>query len=118
MPLQFLILTVAGWVNRGQQDVIEYLREENRILPEHVGHPPFCRQLQHVQHRLGASREIATSSRSSIDWGFPRVVGIVGARQVGKAILANQLRSVRSGPSMLTIASKYPFAKGSARASA
>ncbi len=38
LPLQFLILTVAGWVNRGQQDVIEYLREENRILREHVGH--------------------------------------------------------------------------------
>jgi len=37
LPLQFLILTVAGWVNRGQQDVIEYLREENRILREHVG---------------------------------------------------------------------------------
>jgi putative transposase len=37
LPLQFLILTVAGWVNRRQQDVIEYLREENRILHEHVG---------------------------------------------------------------------------------
>ena len=38
LPLQFLILTVAGWVNRGQQDVIEYLQEENRILREQVGH--------------------------------------------------------------------------------
>ena len=37
LPLQFLILTVAGWVNRGQQDVIEYLQEENRILRENVG---------------------------------------------------------------------------------
>ena len=37
LPLQFLILTVSGWVNRNQQDVIEYLREENRILREHVG---------------------------------------------------------------------------------
>jgi len=37
LPLQFLILTVAGWVNRRQQDVIEYLQEENRILREHVG---------------------------------------------------------------------------------
>jgi hypothetical protein len=36
-PLQFLILSVAGWVNRRQQDVIEYLQEENRILREHVG---------------------------------------------------------------------------------
>jgi hypothetical protein len=37
LPLQFLILTVAGWVNRRQQNVIEYLLEENRILREHVG---------------------------------------------------------------------------------
>lgn len=37
LPLQFLILTVAGWVNRNQQDEIAYLREENRILREHVG---------------------------------------------------------------------------------
>ncbi len=37
LPLQFLVLTVAGWANRQQQDAIEYLREENRILREHVG---------------------------------------------------------------------------------
>jgi hypothetical protein len=30
--IKFLLLTVAGWVNREQQAVIEYLREENRVL--------------------------------------------------------------------------------------
>ena len=35
--LQFLVLTVAGWVNRHQEDVIDYLREENRILREQLG---------------------------------------------------------------------------------
>ena len=35
--LRFLILTAAGWVNRHQEDVIDYLREENRVLREHVG---------------------------------------------------------------------------------
>ena len=34
---QFLLATVAGWVNRSQQDVIEYLQAENRILREHLG---------------------------------------------------------------------------------
>ena len=29
---QFLLLVVAGWVNRQQQDVIDYLQEENRVL--------------------------------------------------------------------------------------
>jgi hypothetical protein len=31
-PLQVLLVTVAGWVNRHQQHVIEYLIEENRVL--------------------------------------------------------------------------------------
>ena len=29
---QFLLLVVAGWVNCQQQDVIDYLQEENRVL--------------------------------------------------------------------------------------
>ena len=37
LPLQFLMLTFAGWVNRHQQDVIEYLQEENRALREQLG---------------------------------------------------------------------------------
>ncbi len=32
LQLQFLMLIFAGWVNRHQQDVIEYLQEENRVL--------------------------------------------------------------------------------------
>ncbi len=31
-PLQVLLVTLAGWVNRHQQHVIEYLMEENRVL--------------------------------------------------------------------------------------
>ncbi len=37
LQLQFLISIVAGWVNRGQQDLIEYLQEENRVLREQLG---------------------------------------------------------------------------------
>ncbi len=29
---QFFVMTLAGWVNRFQQDAIEYLKEENRVL--------------------------------------------------------------------------------------
>jgi hypothetical protein len=35
-PLQVLLVTLAGWVNRHQQHVIEYLVEENRVLKEQV----------------------------------------------------------------------------------
>jgi hypothetical protein len=31
-PLQVLLVTLAGWVNRHQQHVIEYLVEENQVL--------------------------------------------------------------------------------------
>ena len=34
--LQFLVLTAAGWLNREQEDIIDYLREENRVLQEHL----------------------------------------------------------------------------------
>ena len=37
LQLQFLILIFAGWVNRSQQDVIEYLLEENRVFREQLG---------------------------------------------------------------------------------
>ncbi len=35
--LQFLLMIFAGWVNRSQQDVIEYLQAENRVLREQLG---------------------------------------------------------------------------------
>ena len=41
--LQFLVLTFAGWVNRHQDDLIAYLREENRVLQEHLGPRPLRR---------------------------------------------------------------------------
>jgi transposase InsO family protein len=37
LPLQFLLLMFSGWVNRYQQDVIDYLQEENRALREQLG---------------------------------------------------------------------------------
>ncbi len=37
LELQLLMLIFTGWVNRTQQDVIEYLQEENRVLREQLG---------------------------------------------------------------------------------
>src|SRR5947209_1612302 len=36
-PFQFVLITVAGWMNRRQQQAIDYLREENRVLREQLG---------------------------------------------------------------------------------
>jgi hypothetical protein len=36
-PWQLLFLILAGWVNRQQQQVIDYPRTENQILREKIG---------------------------------------------------------------------------------
>ena len=36
-PLQFLLMTFAGWVNRRQQAMIDYLKEENLVLRQQLG---------------------------------------------------------------------------------
>jgi hypothetical protein len=54
-PWQLLVTILAGWVNRRQQAVIEYLRTENQVLIGHVSrarvtqkpaafgrYPPHC----------------------------------------------------------------------------
>ena len=35
--LRFLLLTMAGWLNRQHEDLVDYLREENRFLREQLG---------------------------------------------------------------------------------
>ena len=36
-PFQFVVIVLAGWMSQRQQNVIEYLREENRVLREQLG---------------------------------------------------------------------------------
>ncbi len=36
-PFQFVLIAVAGWMNQRQQQAIDYLREENRVLREQLG---------------------------------------------------------------------------------
>jgi len=35
-PFHFLVISLAGWLNRHQQVVIDYLIEENRVLKEQL----------------------------------------------------------------------------------
>jgi len=37
-PLHLFAMALAGWMNLERQNVIAYLREENRILREKLGH--------------------------------------------------------------------------------
>src|SRR3954468_7763910 len=36
-PFRFLLIALAGWMNQQQWQMIEYLREENRVLREQLG---------------------------------------------------------------------------------
>src|SRR6185369_16934706 len=36
-PFRFVLIAVAGWMNQRQLQVIDYLRDENRVLREQLG---------------------------------------------------------------------------------
>ena len=52
LPLRVLLLAVSGWVNRHQQEVIEYLVEENRVLRQQIGNRRL--RLSDQQRRSGS----------------------------------------------------------------
>jgi hypothetical protein len=37
IPFRFVLIAVAGWMNDRQLQMIEYLREESRVLREQLG---------------------------------------------------------------------------------
>ena len=44
-PWQLLLLILAGWIDRDQQDAIEYLLTENQVLREKLGKGCFFREV-------------------------------------------------------------------------
>ena len=54
-PVQFVLVTIAGWMSQRQQQTIEYLREENRVLREQLGSRRL--RLNDDQRRRLAARE-------------------------------------------------------------
>jgi hypothetical protein len=66
-PLQFLLLVFAGWVNRSQLEIIEFLQEENRVLREQLGRRRLHftnaqrRRLAAKPSRLAGTRKWRTS---------------------------------------------------------
>jgi putative transposase len=55
--LQFLILTVSGWLTRRQQYAIEYLKEENRVLREKLS-PKRIRFNDRERRRLAIKAKV------------------------------------------------------------
>src|SRR5262245_32145334 len=55
-PWHMLLLILVGWINRRQQDVIEYLLAENRILRKKLGKKRIL--LNDDQRRLAVKGKI------------------------------------------------------------
>jgi len=75
--LQFFMICLAGWINRNQQSVIEYLQEEVKVLKEQLGKKPRLtddqrRRLATKAKRVALQRlkEIAAiaTPRTLLDW--------------------------------------------------
>ena len=71
-PLNMLLVALAGWVNRSQVAVIDYLQEENRVLRDLI---PDKRLRLTDDHR----RRLAVKGKAV---GRQALFGIVGSRQV------------------------------------
>jgi hypothetical protein len=86
-PLHLLLMMFAGWINRHQLDVIDYLREENRLLKERLGghHIRFTdterRRLARKAYALGRKALNAASLQPASDaatMSSPRSTGPIG----------------------------------------
>jgi hypothetical protein len=50
-PFRFVLVAVGGWMNQHQLQIIDYLREENRVLREQL-----------------SGRRVASMTISAVDW--------------------------------------------------
>src|SRR4051812_46240961 len=102
-----VLMTLAGWINRQQQDMIDYLKEENRILREKLGPGRVLlnvsqkRRLATAAKKVGVKllRDCATffSPDTLLKWHRTLVArkydGTAGKRGP-KACKANQIRKL------------------------
>ncbi|KKK66351.1 hypothetical protein LCGC14_2964960, partial [marine sediment metagenome] len=72
-----MLVAIAGWMNRQQQEAIAYLKEENRILREKLGQKRIL---------LNVSQKRRLASAAARDGLRPRVLrpGHAGAHLPGR----------------------------------
>jgi hypothetical protein len=64
---QFLLVVLAGWINRYQQDVIEYLMEENRIHKELHGGKRLCFTDEQRRRLAAKAKAIGRGTLKTLD---------------------------------------------------
>ena len=117
-PWQLMLLIIASWINRQQQEAIDYLRTENRVLKEHIGKKRILltdKQLRQLAVRgrvLGRKRlsEIGTLFTPDTilrwhrllvarKWDYSYKRKSVGRPKVAQEIVDLVLRFARENPS-------------------
>ncbi len=76
-PMGMLLMMLAGWINRHQQDVITYLREGNKVLREKLGTSPLSAPSFPVPLKSAASGRIGLGPAYVLFLGVPVTVAIV-----------------------------------------
>jgi hypothetical protein len=88
-PWQLLLLILAGWINRQQQQVIDYLRTENQILKEKLGKRRILlsddqRQGHGTMPPTGAARLIKRLSPTKGETGKERGTRLKGIARLSR----------------------------------
>ena len=84
-------MAFAGWVNRFQQDAIEYLKEENRVLREQLG----GRRLRFTDAQR---RRLAAKARTLGRDGLKEIAGSRDARYLVALVQKTDREKVRWEP--------------------
>jgi transposase len=104
--LQFFLICLAGWINRNQQNVIEYLQEEVNVLREQLGKRPRFnddqrRRLAAKAKKVGPSRlrEFAAivTPRTPLYWHqrlIAQKYSSTGKRSPGRPSTAQEVRNL------------------------
>jgi len=124
-PWQPLLLILAGWINHQEQDMIEYLRTENRVLREKLGNKRILLN-DDQRRRPGCERQDTRAEDARADghycdsrydstlasglvaakWDYSRYRKIIGRPPASAEVVELVLRMARENPSWGTIASK------------
>jgi transposase InsO family protein len=117
-PWQFLLLILAGWINRKQQDAVDYLLTENRILRDKLGKKRILLN-DDQRRRLAVKGKILGRKMSeelagivtpdtilrwhrelvARHWDFSERREQVGRPRVSKEVVEQVLRIARESPS-------------------
>jgi hypothetical protein len=70
-PFRFLLISLAGWMNQRRLIAIEYLREENRVLWEHLGGKRLRLNDDQRRRLVKGMRAILYSGHTRFYWPTP-----------------------------------------------